>query len=108
MAKITVGFLEFIRERGVVGLATGFIIGTSVSKVVTSFVQDIINPLVGLLIGGEALKQATLSIGSVKLGLGNFTAVLIDFLIITFVVYAGIKGLKLDRVDAKKEDKKKA
>ena len=39
------GFLEFVREQGVVGLATGFILGGAVSKVVTSLVTDIINPV---------------------------------------------------------------
>jgi large conductance mechanosensitive channel len=41
------GFLNFIREQGVVGLAVGFILGGSVSKVVTSLVTDIINPVLG-------------------------------------------------------------
>ena len=43
--------MTFIREQGVMGLAIGFILGGSVSKVVTSLVQDIINPFLGIILG---------------------------------------------------------
>ena len=42
------GFLTFIREQGIIGLAMGFVLGGSVSKLVTSFVNDIINPIIGI------------------------------------------------------------
>ncbi|MEK7579233.1 MAG: MscL family protein [Patescibacteria group bacterium] len=93
------GFIQFIREQGVVGLAIGFVVGGAVSKVVASLVTDVINPLIGLLFGTAGL--ATLMVGPVKLG--NFIAVLIDFLIIALVVYFGFRWLKLDRLDVKKE-----
>jgi large conductance mechanosensitive channel len=44
------GFADFIREQGVVGLATGFILGGAVSKVVSALVSDIINPLLGIVL----------------------------------------------------------
>jgi len=44
-------FLDFIRKRGVMGLAIGFLLGGSVSRLVTSFVNDIVNPFVGLILG---------------------------------------------------------
>ncbi len=94
------GFFQFIREQGVVGLAVGFILGGAVSKVVTALVNDIVNPIIGYALGStEGLK-------SMKLGpvlLGDFVAVAIDFIIIAAVVYFVVKGLGLDRVDAKKE-----
>lgn len=99
-----VGFVQFIREQGVVGLAIGFILGTSINKVVTSLVNDIIQPAIGLMAGSGqelvALKFKTIMYG-------RFLAGLIDFAIIAAVVYFGFKGLKLDRLDLKKEDQSK-
>ena len=97
------GFLEFIREQGVVGLAVGFILGGSVSKVVTSLVADIINPIVGVALGAAGdLASLSLTIGPIELKYGSFIAVVVDFLIIAAVVYFGVKGLKLDKLDKKK------
>ena len=44
-----VGFIEFVRERGIVGLALGFVLGGAVQKFVTSFVNDIITPAIGII-----------------------------------------------------------
>lgn len=97
------GFVEFIRDQGVVGLAVGFILGGAVSKVVSALVADIINPILSVVLGAaEGLKQATLALGPVKLMWGDFAAVLIDFLVIAAVVYYGVKGLGLDKLDKKK------
>jgi large conductance mechanosensitive channel len=97
------GFINFIREQGVVGLAVGFILGGAVSKVVSSLVTDLINPFVGILLGRAGdLKNYSLSIGTAPIMWGNFLAVLIDFIVISLVVYIGVKALKLDRLDKKK------
>jgi large conductance mechanosensitive channel len=97
------GFLNFIREQGVVGLAVGFILGGAVSKVVASLVGDIINPLIGLFLGATGgLAHASFHIGSAKIFLGSFISTLIDFVVIAFVVYYGIKIIGLDRLDKKK------
>ena len=96
-------FLNFIREKGVVGLAIGFLMGGAVSKVVTAFVNDIINPILSLVLGrGGGLKNAALDFGYGKLMWGDMLAVLIDFIVIAFVVYFGVKFLKLDKIDKKK------
>ena len=97
------GFINFIREQGVVGLAVGFILGGAVSKVVSSIVTDLINPLLGALLGGANLDQVAWQVGANKVMLGNFINVVIDFIIIALVVYFGVKILKLDRLDKKKE-----
>lgn len=98
------GFIDFIREQGVVGLAIGFILGGAVSKVVTALVADIINPLVGAMIGSSGgLKEASIKIGEQQIMWGDFISVTIDFLIVAAVVYFGFKALKLDRLDKKKE-----
>lgn len=96
------GFMEFIRNQGVVGLAVGFILGGAVSKVVTALVTDIVNPILGVALGSvEGLKEMKLSIGSADILLGDFASVTIDFLVIAAVVYYGVKGLGLEKLDKK-------
>lgn len=97
------GFMDFIREQGVVGLAVGFILGGAVSKVVASVVADLINPIIGLALGkAGGLKEAYFSIASAKVMYGSFIATFIDFLVIALVVYFGVKMLGLDKLDKPK------
>jgi large conductance mechanosensitive channel len=97
------GFVDFIRTQGVVGLAVGFILGGAVSKIVSSLVENVINPLVGLALGRVNLADKMLSFGSTNLKYGAFISSLIDFIIIAAVVYFGVKALGLDKLDKKKE-----
>lgn len=107
MSKHLKGFLEFVREQGVIGLAIGFILGGAVAKVVAALVTDIINPLIGAILGNTAgLKEMTVSIGNAKLLVGDFISILIDFIVVALVVYVTVKILGFDRLDRKKEDKK--
>lgn len=108
MKKHIYGFMDFIREQGVVGLAVGFILGAAVAKVVSALVTDIVNPLVGLALGSaDGLKAATFKIGGATIMYGDFLSVLLDFAIIAAVVYFGVKILGLDRLDKSKDDEKK-
>jgi large conductance mechanosensitive channel len=99
------GFIDFIRTQGVVGLAVSFIMGSSITKLITSFVNNLINPLVGILLGPIGnLANAYVQIGSAKIMFGNFINSLIDFIIIAFVVYFGVKVFNFEKLD--KKDKK--
>lgn len=98
------GFLDFVREQGVIGLAVGFILGGAVSKLVTALVTDIINPLIGILLGKTAgIKTASFGIGSAQILYGDMISVIIDFMVVAMVVYFGVKMIGLDRLDKKKE-----
>jgi len=98
------GFMKFIREQGVVGLAVGFILGGAVSKVVSSLVEDIINPLLSIALGAAGnLDEAFFYLGGAEIMWGSFISVVIDFLVIALVVYYGVRQLGLDKLDAKKE-----
>lgn len=97
------GFMDFVREQGVVGLAVGFILGGAVSKVVASMVTDIVNPLLGIILGkAQGLKEATFTIGSAQILIGSFAGAVIDFIVIALVVYYGVQLIGLDRLDKKK------
>ena len=98
------GFIQFIREQGVVGLAVGFILGGAVSKLVASLIADIVNPVLGAILGMTGnLKDAYIQIGSAKILYGNLISTTIDFVIITLVIYFGVKIIGLDKLDKKKE-----
>jgi large conductance mechanosensitive channel len=97
------GFIDFIREQGVIGLAVGFILGGAVSKVVSALVTDIINPILGLALGAASgLKTASFEIGSAQILYGDLISVLIDFIVIALVVYYGVKMLGLNKLDKPK------
>lgn len=97
------GFLQFVREQGVVGLAIGFILGGAVAKLVASLVADIINPILGIVLGAaKGLETAYFSLGPAKILYGHFLESVIDFLVIALVVYFGVKKLGLDKLDKKK------
>jgi len=97
------GFINFIREQGVMGLAVGFILGGAVSKVVSSLVADIINPVLSVVLGAAGnLSEASFKIGNIRIMWGSFVGTTIDFLVIALVVYFGVKLLKLDKLDSKK------
>ena len=97
------GFIEFIREQGVVGLAVGFILGGSITTLVKSFIQNIVSPLLALGMNNlQSLTGASLTIGSVSITWGAFVSDLINFIVMAFIVYFGVKILKFDKLDKKK------
>ena len=98
------GFIDFVREQGVVGLAVGFILGGAVSKVVTALVTDIVNPLLGMAMGAVGnFKDASFGIGSAQILYGDLISVAIDFVVIALVVYFGVKAIGLHKLDKPKE-----
>ena len=97
-------FMDFIREKGVIGLAVGIVIGTAVTALVQAVVDGLIDPLIGSLLPGvDDLKQATFSVGGSVYSWGAVTSALIDFIIIAAVIFFGFKWLKLDKADNKKD-----
>lgn len=99
----TNGFMEFVRERGVVGVALGLVLAGVVTKVVTSLLQDIINPLLGLFLGStKGLANVSFTIFGATINIGHFIAVLIDAFVVMLVVYILVKVLRLDQLDKKK------
>lgn len=93
------GFVEFIRERGVMGLAIGFVLGSSVQKVVTAFVTDMVNPFIGVFLGRtDGLKNFAVG----QFLVGDFVSAMIDFLILAAVIYFVFKGLRLEKLDKPK------
>jgi len=87
LKKIFGEFKEFISRGNVVDMAIGVIIGSAFSKIVTSLVDDIFMPLIGLIIGG--LDFSKLSIKNIAYGL--FIQNVINFLIVAVCIFAMVK-----------------
>ncbi|MCQ2577253.1 MAG: large-conductance mechanosensitive channel protein MscL [Treponema sp.] len=84
-------FKKFISRGNVVDMAVGVIIGGAFGKIVTSLVNDIVMPLIGLLIGGLDFSSMAVTIGESKIAYGNFIQTIVDFLIIAICIFAVIR-----------------
>ncbi len=103
-SKITSEFRDFAMKGNVIDMAVGIIIGAAFGKIVSSVVNDIIMPPIGLLIGGVnftdlkiILKAATETSPAVTLNYGNFIQVVFDFLIVAFAIFLMIKAMNAAR-----------
>jgi large conductance mechanosensitive channel len=103
-------FKSFAVKGNVIDLAVGVVIGGSFGKIVTSIVNDIIMPPIGLLIGGINFKDLKIVLSRTADGMpaatfayGNFLQTVLEFLIIAFAVFMMIKVLnKLQKKEAEK------
>ncbi|MFC2970606.1 large-conductance mechanosensitive channel protein MscL [Azotobacter bryophylli] len=101
-------FKAFAVKGNVVDMAVGIIIGAAFGKIVSSFVGDVIMPPLGLLIGGVdfsnlaiTLKHAQGDAPAVVLAYGKFIQTVIDFLIVAFAIFIGVKAInQLKRKEA--------
>jgi len=88
-------FKDFIAKGNVMDMAVGIIIGAAFTAIVTSLVDDMINPIIGLFTGGIDFSAMGLSLGqgedAAVLAYGNFIMALINFLIIAWVVFVLVK-----------------
>ena len=75
-------FKTFIKRGNVVDLAVGFIMGSAFGKIVTSMVEDILMPLIGIIIGGIDFQNLTFKIGNAVVKYGSFLQNIINFLIV--------------------------
>jgi large conductance mechanosensitive channel len=84
-------FMEFLMKYQVIGLAVAFIIGAAATKMVTAAVNDIIMPVIAVLIPGGDWKKTELMLGPIKFLVGDFAGAIIDFIIIALVVFLIVK-----------------
>ena len=104
------GFIDFVREQGVVGIGVGFVVGTAATALVKSFVGNMITPLIGVATGGIDFSKKAICLNSVNgvcknpLDYGQVISDFITFLAILGVVYVIVRRLKLESLDKKKDD----
>lgn len=100
--KVIHEFLDFLKKYQVIGLAVAFIIGAASTKLVTALVNDVVMPIVAVLVPGGEWRLATLNVGPVKFLIGDLAGALIDFIIIAAVVFAIVKFLMKEDATAKR------
>ena len=105
MKKIIKEFKEFISKGNVLDLAVGVIIGTAFSKIVTSLVNDVIMPLIGIIIGGLDFSKLSITVKDSEIMYGAFIQNVVDFLIIAVCIFAVIKVINKFRKPKVTEDK---
>jgi len=103
-------FKKFAMKGNVVDMAVGIVIGAAFGKIVSSFVNDILMPPIGMLIGGVdfsslayTIQEAAGEEAAVTINYGNFIQTALDFIIIAFAIFMVVKGM--NRMKKKEEEK---
>jgi large conductance mechanosensitive channel len=91
--KMLKEFREFAMRGNVMDLAVGVIIGAAFTKIVTSLVDNILTPLIGLLLGKKGLAAYQVAIGDTAITYGAFIQSILDFIIVAFVVFLLVKTM---------------
>jgi len=86
-------FREFAVKGNVIDLAVGVIIGAAFGKIVASFVEDIVMPLVGTMLGGLNFSTLSVQVGAATIKYGKFIQTGVDFLIVAIVIFFAIKAI---------------
>jgi large conductance mechanosensitive channel len=86
-------FLAFIKEYNIVALAAAVVMGTASTALVNSLVKDIFMPMITPLLSSDAWREAVFQIGPIALKYGSFMAEVINFLIVSLVVFLVVKKL---------------
>lgn len=109
-------FKAFIAKGNVLDMAVGVVVGGAFGKITTSLVNDIINPLIGLLVGKEDLSAWVITLKeavdettpAVTLNIGSFISTILDFLIISLSIFCVLRVLMKAKAAADKLTRKEA
>lgn len=91
--KVANEFKEFISKGNIVDMAIGVIIGSAFGKIVTSLVNDIFMPIIGVIIGGLDFSNLSIKVGNSAIMYGSFIQNVVDFLIVAACIFFMIKVL---------------
>jgi large conductance mechanosensitive channel len=101
-------FKDFAVKGNVVDLAVAVVIGAAFGKIVTSLVENIITPFIGLLLRGVDFTALSYTLGDVELTYGVFIQSIIDFVIVAFVIFMVVRTLNHLNDDGEEETKAEA
>ena len=103
MKKFLEEFKAFALKGNVMDLAVGVIIGGAFGAITTSLIDDILMPIIGVIIGGHDFSGLAITVGDASIGYGNFITAVINFLLIALVVFWMVKAMnKLIKKEAEK------
>ena len=106
MSKFIDEFKAFAMRGNVLDMAVGVIIGGAFGKIVSSVVDDLLMPVIGMITGGVDFSNLSVKIGEAEVKYGNFIQNTVDFLIVAFCIFLMLKGI--NKLTAKKEEEKPA
>lgn len=86
-------FKEFISRGSVIDLAVAVVIGGAFTKIVNSLVDDIIMPIIGVIIGGINFESLMVTVGTAEIKYGMFIQAIVNFLLIALVIFTIIKSI---------------
>lgn len=86
-------FRDFISRGSVIDLAIGVIIGAAFTAIVSSLVDDIIMPLIGVLLGGANFEDLAIQVGEASINYGMFIQAVVNFFLIALVIFFALRGL---------------
>lgn len=95
-------FIGFLKEYSIIGLAIAVIIGGKLNDLVKAIVDQLIMPIVGLLVPGGDWRQMAIEVGNTKFGVGIILGAFIDFVIVAAVVFAIAKYILRETAVTKK------
>lgn len=101
--KLGEDFKTFISRGNVVDMAVGVIVGGAFSKIVTSLVNDVLTPIIGVFLGGLNFSELTFGFKDAQISYGLFIQTIVDFLIIAACIFAMVK--LFERFKKKEEPK---
>ena len=96
-------FKECISRGSVIDLAVAVVIGGAFTKIVNSLVDDIIMPIIGVIIGGINFENLMITVGTAEIKYGMFIQTIVNFILISFVIFSIIKSINQFK---KKEEEK--
>lgn len=102
MKKFVSEFKAFISRGNVLDMAVGVVIGGAFTAIVTALVDNIITPLIGVLVGGLDFTGLSVKVGEATVGYGAFIQAVINFLLISFVIFCVIRSF--NKLAKKKEE----
>jgi large conductance mechanosensitive channel len=97
-------FRDFAMRGNVLDLAIAVVVGAAFIAIVTSLVDDIIMPLVGILLGGMDFTSLAITVGEASITYGNFIQAIINFLIIAFVLFLMVRSINQVQARLAKEE----
>lgn len=97
-------FKEFAVKGSLIDMAVGIIIGAATGKMVSTLVENILMPIIGVFMGGINFQDLSIKVGDAAIGYGAFIQSMIDFIIIAFVVFMILKAINKMKESAAKDE----
>lgn len=108
MKKLLSEFKDFALKGNILDLAVAVVIGAAFGAIIKSLVDDIITPLIGVLLGGKGVQEWSVTVGTAVVKYGNFIQTIVNFLIIAFSLFVVVKVFNTAKKKLNKKEEEAA